>query len=191
MEPKEIEIKIRLSDSPISGLQERAAGEADELLEEYGFERDRHLMQRDLYLSHPCRDLGETDEALRIRTVKDMDSGRTDTFITYKGPKLSNRSKSRDEIEIRIPGIEGMRELLYRLGFSKVIIVDKERRTYIKDEVEASIDMISDLGCFLELEMKSGEVKGPEERLLDIARELGFEKTERRSYMELLMEKLN
>src|SRR5688572_25250616 len=39
------------------------------------------VSQIDQYFAHPCRDFGQTDEALRIRRIGERN------FVTYKGPK--------------------------------------------------------------------------------------------------------
>jgi adenylate cyclase class 2 len=189
MDEMEVEIKVWLSDSPDPSELEKAAAEMSEMLDLGRWSHDSTTLQRDLYLKHPCRDFGETDEALRIRTVKDLDDGRVQTYLTYKGPKVSKRSKARFEREVRIPGADDFREILYRLSFEKVMVVEKERRTYVLGDMEACIDIIPGLGCFLELELKDSEVSRGEDRITRFLREWELTQVERRSYLELLSEK--
>ena len=47
--------------------------------------------ETDIYYNHPERDFAETDEALRIRKVDKK------YILTYKGPKIGTRSKTRVE----------------------------------------------------------------------------------------------
>ena len=68
-------------------------------------------VQRDTYYLHPGRDFGATDEALRIRE----EQGRA--FITYKGPKLDDQTKSREELEVPLVDPRPLGTLLLRLGF--------------------------------------------------------------------------
>ncbi len=189
MDEIEVEVKIWLSDSVDPLDHEMAATEMADLLENSGWSHGSTEIHRDLYLQHPSRDLKETDEALRIRIVKDQDDGRTRTFITYKGPKLSNRSKARFEKEVKVPGIEDIREIFYRLGFSKVMVVEKERRTYHLNDMEACIDLVPDLGCFLELEVMDDDITHGEERVTHFMDEWDLSGNERRSYLEMLIEK--
>ena len=72
--------------------------------------------QEDIYLSHPSRDFRVTNEALRIRRIGD------ENRITYKGPRLSGPTKTREEIEISLDhgqvAFEQLLRLLENLGFS-------------------------------------------------------------------------
>ncbi|MEZ6108510.1 MAG: class IV adenylate cyclase [Pirellulaceae bacterium] len=63
-------------------------------LEACGFRIEQELDQADYYYNHPARDFRETDEAFRIRV-----SGE-DLNLTYKGPRLDSRIKTRSEIEL-------------------------------------------------------------------------------------------
>ena len=133
--------------------------------------------QDDTYLSHPVRDLGQTDEALRIRRVG------TDVLLTYKGPKFDKVTKTREEIEVEVP--PDLERILERLGFKSVARVAKTRRNYSKGNIVLSIDEVEDLGTFIELESASNV---PEEanKLLEILESLGLE-SETRSYLELFL----
>ena len=153
------------------------------------------VRQVDLYFSHPSRDFNITDEAFRIRSVED------DHFLTYKGPKVDSTTKTRREIELPIAsGDEGLSqwiELLEALGFRPTMEVTKLRRTTVVDwmqqPVEVALDEVPGLGNFVELEL----VTDADEEQLDSARsvlaavagKLGLEQSERRSYLELLLEK--
>ena len=54
----------------------------------------RLVDQEDTYFSHPARDFAVTNEAFRIRRLGD------ENRITYKGPRRSGPTKTREEIEI-------------------------------------------------------------------------------------------
>ena len=55
-------------------------------------------LEVDLYFAHPAKDFARTDEALRIRTIG------TANYVTYKGPKIDQTTKTREEIELPLPG---------------------------------------------------------------------------------------
>ena len=109
--------------------------------------------QQDTYFNHPSRDFAQTDEAVRIR----VSGGQC--FITYKGPNVDARSKSRREIEIPFGSekadADRFRELLGMLGFREVRTVKKRRKTYeLRWEdrpVELALDDVEKLGCFLDV----------------------------------------
>jgi adenylate cyclase class 2 len=159
--------------------------------------------QTDHYFSHPCRDFGRTDEALRLRVHGD------EAAITWKGPRIDAATKTRLEIELPLaaPPAEGgagpqpvavtigrWRELLESLGFRPVMAVAKRRRParvlWQGTEVEVAIDGVAGLGDYLELELQArqGEVPLARACLESLAHELGCEAPERRSYLELLMQ---
>ncbi len=145
------------------------------------------VRQEDLYFAHPCRDLAARDEAVRIRRSGDR------TFLTYKGPKESGRSKARREVELAVASFETARAFLEALGFRPVAWIRKERLLYRAGSVTLALDRVEGLGAFLEL-----ETVGPrahlavlEAQVRVLARELGLdpERQERRSYLELWLEK--
>ena len=141
-------------------------------------------VQRDTYYRHPGRDFAATDEALRIRE----EQGRS--FITYKGPKLDAETKSREELEVPLvdPGDLGV--LLLRLGFEPVAVVEKRRRGYLVGTLEVCIDEVKGLGHFLEVEAREcQDLEEGKARVLELLDRLGLDRLERRSYLELLLER--
>jgi adenylate cyclase class 2 len=139
--------------------------------------------QHDTYFVHPSRDFAQTDEALRIRMVE------SEHFLTYKGPKLDRLTKTREEIEIKIDDAESMAKALKKLGFKEVATVSKTRGNYQLDDYYVAVDDVEGLGHFIEIE-KHADSYEPEE-LLEQLKKFGIEESqmERKSYLELLMEK--
>lgn len=152
-------------------------------LKAVGAEFEGTLAQSDLYLSHPCRDFGKTDEALRLRT----ENGRSVLF--YKGPKLDRTTKTREELSSPVPEPGPLLLILERIGFRRVMAVEKVRRVYRLDGVEVSLDRVARLGGFVELEVQDLELEKGREMLEATMRRLGLERTERSSYLELLLKK--
>ena len=141
------------------------------------------VKQSDSYFAHPCRDFGSTDEALRIR----LQGGRETLY--YKGPKVDAETKTREEIAVPLQDAEPMRKLLQRLGFLQVIVLEKERDIYQLDGVEVALDNVRGLGTFVELEVKGDDIEGGKAVLRKAMSSIDLEGSERRSYLELLMEK--
>ncbi|NPA62050.1 MAG: class IV adenylate cyclase [Methanococci archaeon] len=170
----EVEIKVKINNKE----------EISKKLEELGFKYIKRKFQEDIYFNGIDRDFKKTDEALRIR---DEDGN---FFITYKGPKLDNISKTREEIEVKIEDKEKMRKILKKLGFKEVPPIRKIREIYKKGDIEASIDEVDSLGIFLELEKS---VKSMEEKdnalaeILNILKALNISNDNiiRKSYLEL------
>jgi adenylate cyclase class 2 len=166
----------------------------DERLAERGAEVGPPVGQADHYYAHPCRDFAQTDEALRIRTVGDR------SFVTYKGPKLDTTTKMRRELELPLDSSDEngskFAELLRSLGFRLVAVVHKRRRSFQIDvagrQVEGALDEVDGLGTFVELELMAGESGLDEaQRVIStLASELQLGPSERRSYLEIMLEKL-
>ncbi len=141
----------------------------------------------DTYFAHPSRDFAATDEAFRIRTVGDV------SHFTYKGPRLDSVTKTRQELEVPLslhdPGAKRMRELIIALGFKPVTEVVKRRRCFALMQgawrVQVCIDFVEELGHFVEIEIVAEE---PQVILARLAIALELRDSERRSYLELLLE---
>jgi adenylate cyclase class 2 len=151
------------------------------------------LDQADHYWNHPARDFAQTDEALRLRQVG------SENFITYKGPRIDTATKTRQELEFplqsgpQVPGQLG--QILAALGFRPVATVRKRRLpgdlTWEGATFAVALDEVEGVGTFIELEIVV-ETEGLEtatQRVLSLANHLGLTSAERRSYLELLLEK--
>ncbi len=162
-------------------------------LGELGAEISDERVEVDRYYNHPARDFAETDEALRIRRTGSVNR------ITYKGPKIDKVTKTRQELELPLAEGEAAAadwmKLLETLGFSTVSEVHKRRRkAYVAWQgltVEVSLDEVTGLGTFVELELvvEAGDLDRARDCIADLAKELGLVQSERRSYLCLLLEK--
>ena len=86
----EVELKFAVAD----------AVAVREKLNQLGAEFLAPVIQTDNYYAHPARDFAATDEALRIRRVG------TASYLTYKGPKIDQMTKTREETEIPLAPVE-------------------------------------------------------------------------------------
>jgi len=172
----EVEVKARLGD----------ARAFEKNIVKAGARRTRDVIEEDTYYSHPCRDLASTDEALRIRRAGKW------ADLTYKGPKLDKKSKTREEIVTPLGGPEGaalLEAILLKLGFGRVAQVRKRRRVYNLGRFELCVDHVDGLGDFVEIEARgprNGYAKLRDEALA-LLEKLGGGNLERRSYLELLL----
>jgi adenylate cyclase, class 2 len=91
---------------------------------------------------------------------------------------------------------EDFAALLHALGFRRVAEVKKRRRTaafcWRGYDVEAALDEVDRAGRFVELELAADNegLDTAREALFALGHELGLTKTERRSYLELLLESI-
>jgi adenylate cyclase class 2 len=148
-------------------------------LEELGARTAGAVKEQDLYLNHPCRNFRDTDEALRLRRAGDR------VILTYKGPKIGTAAKTRREDEVAVADFEKTLEILKQLGFVEFGSVIKERTTYRLGDAEFCMDTVEGLGRFVEIEMKGSDRERIEKELFRLAGELGLDRFERRSYLEL------
>ena len=120
-------------------------------------------------------------------------------YVTYKGPKVDTTTKTRREIELplwaqeaKVAALEG---LLDALGFVPVAEVRKQRRKaaipWQGRQVEASLDEVVEVGTYVELELvvEDDDVDSARACIASLAEHLGLSGSERRSYLELLLEK--
>jgi adenylate cyclase class 2 len=161
-------------------------------VERLGATRQETVHQRDGYFAHPARDFARTDEALRLRSIGDLNC------ITYKGPRLDETTKTRRELEV--PFANGpdaaarMADLLRSLGFREVRTVAKRRQVFSlvwrHRAFSLDFDSVEGLGEFLEIETLAAQNDWTEARdaALELAAELGLSRSERRSYLQLLID---
>ena len=166
------------------------------------------LKHEDSYFNMPkgLRDFRHTDEALRLRKSTEINRDNKEVesiinyFITYKGKKFDNTTKTREEIEVKIDQIEDMKKLLKFLGFREIFTVVKERElyelSYEDKKIDALIDYIPILDqYFVELELITeslDNVEKSKELLFKFLKKLGIKREEsvRKSYLELIFDKL-
>ena len=162
--------------------------ELEQLLHQIGAKYLKTINQSDIYYNHPNKDFKKTDEALRIREEEKK------YILTYKGPKIDEKTKTREELEVYFNEKKKMQEILEGLGFKAIYEVKKSRKIFNLNEIKIAIDKVEDLGTFIELETEvdsKEEVLNAVNLLLAKLKILGISetKTERRSYLELLLEK--
>lgn len=169
----EIEVKARL----------RNPERVRKKLSDLGAMRVKTVTQVDTYYNHPARDFAASDEALRLRN----EDGKV--TVTYKGPKLDKLTKTREEENLQISEAKSAEKILERLGFRRVREVKKRREHYTLPGFKVMLDRVEGLGEFIEVE-KPGEKYDPRE-LIEFLKSLGVDEKdlERRSYLELLIER--
>jgi len=188
----EVELKVRADHDRVR-----------ERLADVDAERERVVRQVDTYYDAPDRDFAETDEALRIRreTPADppvtVDRGDdpdewTTVELTYKGPKVDEQSKTREEHETAV-GDDGAADAILRgLRYEAAATVEKARERYAVDGDHVTLDAVADLGTFVEVETtvdREADVPAARERLVDLLDHLGLDPDDgiRTSYLGLLL----
>ncbi|WP_135663050.1 class IV adenylate cyclase [Halorhabdus rudnickae] len=176
----EVEIKVRADHATVR-----------EALVDAGANPLGTIRQVDTYYEAPHRDFAATDEALRIR--REHRHGETTVKLTYKGPKIDTESKTREEAETTVGDGETADAILRGLGFEPAATVEKERHRYRLDEYTVTLDDVTDLGEFVEIEtdVKSEDaVEDAREKLQSRLSNVGLDPAEsiRTSYLGLLLD---
>lgn len=174
----EIEIKAKIDDK----------NDALNKIKSLGATYSHSEEQEDIYFNAPDKDYRETDEALRIRLVPT--DNEIKKILTYKGPKIDSKSKTRKEIEVEISDLDKMTDILIALGFKPSAIVSKVRRIFYYDEYTITLDKLEKIGYYMEIECVSDsedDIEQTRNNIMDLFKKMditsGFE---RRSYLELL-----
>ena len=130
----EVEIKLRISDKEC----------IEKTLAEIGFCKGKFVMESDTYYMAEHHDFVGLDEALRVRCVENRGTGERSAVITYKGAKLDNTSMTRQELETSVGDGAVCREILERIGFRSVPVLEKLRQYYHRDNITACVDAGTD-----------------------------------------------
>lgn len=183
----EVEVKVPIEDIELMTRK----------LVKLGVEELNSEVQIDTYFDHPCRTFVKTDEAVRVRTRRPLNeqglaSSHAPNELTYKGPKLDEKTKTRIEYSVGIDNTDHLTSMLESLGFKPIAEVVKKRTFFELRDITISIDDVEDVGLFLELESiahQKDEMESAKRAIFEILDELeiGEEQTIRDSYLEMYM----
>lgn len=148
------------------------------------------VRQRDTYYNAPHREFAETDEALRIRE-ETRDDGEQ-TRLTYKGPRIDETTKTREEFETAATDADALEGILDGLGFTPAATVEKEREHYAIEGFTVTLDSVTGVGEFVEVEVDvetESEVDAAREDAIALLERLGLdpEASVRTSYLGMLL----
>lgn len=146
----------------------------------------------DIYFNAPHKDFAVTDEALRLRCVKNQKCGKVmPANITYKGKKIGKEGfKAREEIIVDVSNPEEFTKILERLNFVKTAEVVKHREIYQCKDAIVTLDNLIGVGTYSEIEA-SAELSEEEaietiEKIAEMAGISGERLT--KSYLEILLD---
>lgn len=186
----EVEIKVAAA---VDAVRER--------LRDADAERVGARRQRDVYYDAPHRDFAETDEAVRIRHETELVAGigsaatadgPETTKLTYKGPLIDEGSKTRVEHETEVIDSEATAGVFTELGFEPAATVEKHREFWSYEAFTVTLDTVTDLGEFIEIELAVDDenaIESTRDDALAALEALGIDTSTqiRTSYLELLL----
>ncbi len=180
----EIEIKIKLDRESFSKVREKVENTAKFV---------KKVQQTDEYFTPAHRNFVEPEfpfEWLSIRKRGDK------AILNYKHflPENAEVHTHCDEFEVEIKNPDGMKKIFSAINMKSPVTVEKEREVFVyEDEFEIALDVVKDLGYFIEIEtMKDfGSVEEAREKLFEFAKLLGVDVSnpDLRGYPYLMMEK--
>ncbi|KTG30812.1 class IV adenylate cyclase [Haloferax profundi] len=178
----EVEVKVRADH-----------GVVRERLEAVDATQVNRVAQTDTYYDAPHKDFAETDEALRLRRETRFDGDEVvdeETNVTYKGPLVDESSKTRREYETGVHDGETMDAICTAVGFEPAATVEKERERFVVDGYTVSLDAVSGLGEFVEVEIEVEDgVDSAREGAFSVLDTLGLDPDDqiRTSYLGMLL----
>lgn len=154
----EIEAKFRVKDH--HAIRSR--------LEQLDARRVTHMLEKNEFYDDASRSLMANDSGLRIRTMRDLDTGDTQACMTFKGPRLTGRVKRRPEheVEFQPDDAASLRHLIEALGYQRQLAFEKRRERYRLNSCTIELDQLPQIGRFVEIE-------GPgEDPIMELAEQL-------------------
>ena len=142
-----LEIEAKISVPSLEPVSQR--------LKQIGAEFVKSVQETDAYLADTEGLLFKKGCGLRLR--KQICGSEKRFYLTYKGPRLGGRFKSRTETEIQISDYDAALNLFHELGFNPSIRVEKNRQIWKWGSCLICLDELPKLGCFV-------EVEGPDEQ---------------------------
>jgi adenylate cyclase class 2 len=138
---QEIEIKLQVAD----------LNTARRLLRGHGFRVEkRRVFESNTVYDTPRLTLRRAEHLLRLRRV-----GR-DVILTYKGPPLASRHKTREELELSLSDGRAFAAILERLGYREAFCYEKYRTTYRQPRAAGEVTLDeTPIGVYFELEGSS------------------------------------
>lgn len=113
---------------------------------------------------------GETIECVRIR------ENEKGNVLAYKRVHREVLPVYCDEFETFVSSKEQMENILFALGFSVQMVIDKTRVTYEMDDFEFDFDTVNDLGELLEIEVKNEQATT--ENIYNFVKQYGLTKSD-------------
>ncbi len=147
-------------------IQVSGHGAVRERLKELGAKCKGERLEVDIYFDTAGGELLESDRALRLRSVGEVN------VLAYKGPIQKSKYKQRLEIQTIIGDEQAVKGLLAELGFSQSLLFEKRRESWLLDECQVELDSLVLLGEFVEVEGPSKAAIG------EVLAKLGLDKAD-------------
>ncbi len=152
----------------------------------------RSEYQKDTYYVPSHRDFLKSRPISEWLRVRETVHGAVLNYKFWHNQR-NQQAVSCDEFETAVKDVEAIKNILRRLDFREIVVVEKRRSTWMYKDVEIAIDEVTDLGSYIELEAKGqfASVEDAKKRLYDMLKAIGARVGEQdyRGYPHLLLEK--
>ncbi|ARN55827.1 class IV adenylate cyclase [Sedimentisphaera salicampi] len=115
------------------------------------------VLQRDYYFDDNDASVYSRGESLRLRKEKDLNTGKDDCWLCFKGKREDSKIKTRSENETRIDNFPEMKLILEGLGYSVSLAFEKKRFHWHFQNCLICIDTLPHIGDFVEVEGEDEE----------------------------------
>ena len=152
----------------------------------------KDVFQKDTYFIPQHRNFLEVTYPYEWLRLRESNKG---FFINYKHffPENVEKTDYCDEFETKIDNPEVIHKIFSHLNIEKAVVVEKNRSTWLFEEVEIAVDEVEGLGTFIELEATQNfaDPKEGKEYLFKVLEKLNAQtgETDLRGYPFLLLEK--
>ncbi len=181
----EVEVKVKIEN--FEEIKERVANRGKLIKSIKQIDEYYVPCHRDFFAQKP-----QPTEWLRIRTNPDKVVFEYDKSINMKADGDYDFA---EEYETEISDPEEFRKILNFLDFKRITTVDKQREYWDCKEFEVALDIVKDLGSFIEVEAQGDFENTAEAKkaCLDFLKDLGIKDAEttqiKKGYPTLLLEK--
>ena len=165
MTNKDIEIELKF---PLLN-----ADEVIKFLNVNGKAEKKGVYQKDTYYTPKHRDFISYEYPYEWLRLRESAKGAS---LDYKHfhPEGVKKTDYCDEFQTEISDISSFKKILKSLDFKEIVVVEKNRDTWMYKDAEIAIDNVNNLGRFIELELKKQveEAKEGKDYLHKLLREL-------------------
>lgn len=128
--------------------------EALEVLRRYEFVGTYQSL--DVYYYDPLRSQLKPNLESKIFSCFRLRKKGNKTALTYKNDYYDNdKWLYSDEYETSLDDYDSMVDIINCLGYKKLLALDIEKNIFMHNEYEIVLEKVDQLGCFLEVELKS------------------------------------
>lgn len=154
---KEVEILVRLEETDMNMAKTKLETLAH-------FKKEKKVV--DTYYFDPLRNNLKPDKDFAIYECFRLRYSDGNTYVTYKVDNFDDNGKwlYSDESETLVESKDEMKNIITNLGLQELVVVDMTKYYYETEEYTIALECVKNLGAFLEVENKKGDI--PDEHIL-------------------------